>query len=100
MVSTKSLARAYPCSEFIVAYTLAKWKKLEPNEIDFSLGISQKVVSRSCSVFNSLPTSGNFYHLLITFANSLNPDQARQKAVWHPDGIENNPAFKELNMEQ
>ena len=30
------------------------------------------------SVFNSLPTSGDFCHLLITFANSLDPDQARQ----------------------
>ena len=52
----------------------AKWKKLEPNGIDFS----QKVVSRSCSVFNYLPTSGDFCRLLITFANSLDPDQARQ----------------------
>ena len=26
----------YPGSELIVANTLAKWKKLEPNEIDFS----------------------------------------------------------------
>ena len=32
-----------PGSEFVVANTLAKWKKLEPNEIDFS----QKVVSTS-----------------------------------------------------
>ena len=26
---------AYPGSEFVVVNTLAKWKKLEPNEIDF-----------------------------------------------------------------
>ena len=26
--------------------------------------------------FNSFPTSGDFYRLLITFANSLGPDQA------------------------
>ena len=64
--------RAYPGSEFVVANTLAKWKKLEPKEID----LSQKVVSRSCSVFNSLPTNGNFCHLLITLANSLETDQA------------------------
>ena len=72
--------RAYPGSEFVVANTLAKWKKLEPNKIDFSRGFSQEVVSRSCSVFKfySLPASGNFCHLLITFANSLDPDQARQ----------------------
>ena len=45
--------RAYPGSESVVANTLAKWKKLEPNEID----LSQEVVSRSCSVLNSLPAS-------------------------------------------
>ena len=39
--------RANPCSEFVVANTLAKWKKLEPNEINFSQGFSQKVVSTS-----------------------------------------------------
>ena len=53
-------------------------EKLEPNEIDFSQGFSQKVVSRSCSVFNSLAASGDFCHLLITFANSLDHDQAPQ----------------------
>ena len=68
------LHKAYPSSDFVVANTLAKWKKLEPNEFDFS----QKVVSRSFSVFNSLPASGNFCHLLITFANSFDPDQTRQ----------------------
>ena len=42
--------RAYPGSEFIVANTLAKWKMLEPNEINFSQGLkfSQKVVWSSC----------------------------------------------------
>ena len=45
---------------------------------DFSQGFSQKVVSRSCSVFNSLLASGEFCHTLMTFANSLDPDQARQ----------------------
>ena len=72
--------RAYPGSEFVVANTLAKWKKLEPNEIDFSQG----VVSRSCSVFNSFPASGDFCHLLITFANSLDTDQARKMSglIW------------------
>ena len=72
-VCTFCHSRAYPGSEFVVANTLAKWKKLEPNEIDFS----QKGVSTSCSVFNSLPTSSDFCHLLITFSNSLDPDQAR-----------------------
>ena len=36
--------RAYPSSEFVVANTLAEWKKLEPNEMDFSQGFSQRVV--------------------------------------------------------
>ena len=72
------IVRAYPGSEFVVANTLAKWEKLEPNEINFSQGFSQKVVSRSCFVFKSLPTGGDFCCLLITFANSLDQDQARQ----------------------
>ena len=46
--------RAYPGSEFVVANNLAKWEKLEPNEINFGQGFSQKVVSTSCFVFNSL----------------------------------------------
>ena len=46
--------RAYPGSEFVVANTLAKWKKVEPNEINLSQGFSQKV-STSCFVFYSLP---------------------------------------------
>ena len=69
--------RAYPGSEFVVANTLAKWKKLEPNEIGFSQGFSQKEVLRSF-VFNFLYASGDVCHLLITFANSLDPDQAQQ----------------------
>ena len=48
------ICRAYPDSEFVVANTLAKWNKLEPNEINFSQGFSQKV-STSCFAFNSLP---------------------------------------------
>ena len=39
---------------------------------------SQKVVSIGCLVFNLLPARVNFCCLLITFANSLDPDQARQ----------------------
>ena len=41
------------------------------------------VVSTSCFVFKSLPARGDLCCLLITFANSLDPDQARQY-VW-PD---------------
>ena len=72
------MSRAYPGSELVVANSLAKWKKLEPNEINFSQGFSQKVVSTSCFVFNSLSTRDDSCCLLITFANSLDPDQARQ----------------------
>ena len=68
------LYRAYPGSEFVVANTLAKWKKLEPNEIHFSQGFSQKL-SASCFVLISLPAMSV---ALITFANSLDPDQAQQ----------------------
>ena len=70
---------AYPGSEFVVANTFAKWKNLEPNDINiYSQGFNQKVVSTSCFVFNSLPARGDSCCLLITFANSLDPDQARQ----------------------
>ena len=48
------LDRAYPDSGFVEANTLAKWEKLEPNEINYSQGFSQKVVSTSCFVFNCL----------------------------------------------
>ena len=77
--------RAYPSSEFVVANNLSKWKKLEPIEINFSQGFSQKEVSTSCFVFNSLPARGDFCCLLITFANSLDPDQARQNVGPDPD---------------
>ena len=63
--------RAHPGSEFVVANTLTKWEKLEPNEINISQDFSQKVVSTSCFAFNSLPARGNFCCLLITFANIL-----------------------------
>ena len=65
--------RAYPGSEIVVANTLAKWNKLKPSEINFNQGFCQKVVSKSCLVFNSLPARDDFCLLLITFANSLDP---------------------------
>ena len=43
--------RAYTGSEFVVANTLAKWKKLEPDEI---LTLA-KVLATLCFVFNSAP---------------------------------------------
>ena len=53
----KFLFRANPGLEFVVAKTLAKWKKLGPNELYFSQGFSQKVVSKSCTVFLIWPIS-------------------------------------------
>ena len=67
--------RAYPGSEFVVANTLANLKRLSKMKLTFARNY---VVSRSFSVFNSLPASSDFCHLLITFAKSLEPDQARQ----------------------
>ena len=67
-----SFFKAYPESEFVVANTLAKWKKLEPNAFNFRQGFSQNVVSSSCYYVYA---RGNL--LLITFANRLAPDQAR-----------------------
>ena len=78
-ISDSALAKCYrphSGSEFAVANTLATWKKLEPNEINFSQGFSQKIVLTSCFVFNSLSARGNSCPLLMTFANSLDPDQA------------------------
>ena len=46
--------RAYPGLEFVVANTLAKWKKLEPNQINSSQGLPESNINK-CSVFNSLP---------------------------------------------
>ena len=66
---------AYTGSDLVVSNTIAKWIKFEPNEKNFSQGFSQKLF---CILFNSLPSSGDFCHLLITFANSLDPDQAQQ----------------------
>ena len=56
----------------------SQMEKVEPDEINFSQAFSQKLVSTSCFVFNSLPARGDFCCPLITFANILNPDQARQ----------------------
>ena len=78
LYAEKNYLRANPGSELDVAKTLAKWKKLAPNEINFSQGFSQNEVSTSSFVFNYLPTKGDFCCLPIIFANSLDPDQARQ----------------------
>ena len=36
------MIRAYPGSEFVVANTLAKWKKLEPNAINLAKVLARK----------------------------------------------------------
>ena len=37
--------------------------------------------------FNSLPASSKFCHLLITFANSLDPDQDQDRKSVGPDSV-------------
>ena len=54
-LAIEAICRAYPGSEFVVANTLAKWKKLEPNELDFSQDFSQKVVSIICLYLTLCP---------------------------------------------
>ena len=58
------LCKAYPGSVFVVANTVAKWKKLEPNETNFSQGSARN------SIF--------FVVCLSLQTVSLDPDQARQ----------------------
>ena len=66
-----------------------------------------KVLARSFSVLNSLPA--NIYFLLITFANRLYPDQARQHVgpdldpncltpkIQHPNVVHNNNKARKNN---
>ena len=61
LLSAVVLCRAYSGSEFAVANTLAKLKKLEPNEINFGQGFSQKVISTSCFAFYSLLARCDFF---------------------------------------
>ena len=77
LTESVSKIQGLPWLKICCSQHFSQMEKLEPNEIDFSQGFSLKVVSRSCPVFNSLPASSDFCHLLITFANSLDPDQAR-----------------------
>ena len=67
-----------PCLIICCSQLFSEWKLLEPNEIKFSQGFSQKVVSTSSFVINSLPARVDFCCLLKAIANSLDPDQARQ----------------------
>ena len=54
------LFRAYPGSEFVVANTLSKWKKLEPNEINFSQGFSQQVYQQVVLYLTLCPLESTF----------------------------------------
>ena len=73
----------------------SQWKKLEPNEINFSQCFSQKVVSTHCFVFNSLPARATFVvcwqAILQTVWTQMRPDkmlgQIWIQTVWHPDCI-------------
>ena len=98
--------RANPGSEFVVANTLAKRKKLEPNEIDFSQDFSQKVVSRSCSVLTLCSLATTFvvcWYPLQTVWTQIRLDKMSGliwiQTIWHADDIEKKQtASKELNM--
>ena len=69
--------RAYP-------NTSAKWKMLEPNELTLAMVLARKKYQKIVLYF---PLVANC--LLITFANSLDPDQARQNVdiekIQHPN---------------
>ena len=68
---------------------------------EFTLNVKRLIFDEKCmstatnfvSGFNSFPTSGDFFYLLITFANSLDSDQVRQNigpdlySNWHSEGI-------------
>ena len=64
--------RAYPGSEFVVANTLVKWKKLEPKKLTLAKVLARKY-EQVVLYLTLCPLC-----LLITFANSFDPDQARQ----------------------
>ena len=53
-------------------------KSWEPNEIGFSQGFSQKVVSRSCSVFNCARQQQLLSSADNQSENSLDQDQKHQ----------------------
>ena len=48
------------------------------NSYKYHINYIYSTINNNCFVLNSLPTRGEFCCLLITFANSLDPDQARQ----------------------
>ena len=77
-VKIQDESQGLPWLRICCSQHFSQMEKVGAKWIDLSQGFSKKVMSRSCFVFNSLPTRGDFCHLLITFANSLDPDQARQ----------------------
>ena len=58
-----------PESEIVIANILAKWRKLEPNDFDFSQHFSQKGVLRNCSVI--LYCKFGIFRENFIFANSV-----------------------------
>ena len=76
-------------------------RDMEEIYLQLLIGIFQNVLARDI-FFNSFLTRGDFRDLLITFVNSLDPDQDRQnvcpdldilsvliwiQTVWHPDSL-------------
>ena len=66
-------SRAYPGSEFVVANTLAKCKKLEPMKLTLAKVLARNKYEEVVLYLTLFPTSGEFCHMLIPFANSLDP---------------------------
>ena len=73
-----TLAGRVNMPQYIIRLRICCSQHFNRMENNFSQEFSQKVVSTSCFVFNSLSARGDFCCLLISFANSMDPDQARQ----------------------
>ena len=48
------------------------------NQLAYMCSLISNFVIRFLEIINSLPASSKFYRLLMIFANSFDPDQARQ----------------------
>ena len=57
--STPWVSEGLPWLRIYCSQHSSQMESVRANGIDFSQGFSQKLVSRSCSVFNSLPASGD-----------------------------------------
>ena len=98
----RSYTQGLPWLRICCSQHFSQMEKLEPNANNFSQGFSQKVVSTSC-YYVHVYARGNFCCLLITFANSLAPDQAQHFVgpdldpnCLHPDGIEKKSSIQRV----